>query len=85
MTFVIVGAGPTGVELAGAMGRLLPGIIDNEFPKLDRKNLHIVLVEPLSHALGAMHEPLRRYADDKLKAFGVDFKTEVAVEDIQDI
>src|SRR5699024_8412158 len=35
LTFVIVGAGPTGVELAGAMGRLLPGIIDRQFPTLD--------------------------------------------------
>lgn len=83
LNFVIIGAGPTGVELAGAMGRLLPGIIDNQFPGLDRKELHISLVEPLPHALGGMHESLGRYTDKKLRATGVDFKTEVAVEGIE--
>jgi len=84
LRFVIVGAGPTGVELAGAMGRLLPGIITNEFPGLDPQELQIALVEPLPHSLGAMHEQLSRYADRKLRDQGVDLMTEVAVDDIEE-
>lgn len=82
LCFVIVGAGPTGVELAGAMARLLPGIIGNQFPGLDPDELRIVLADPKDHALAGMHPSLSDYADRRLKSMGVDLMTGVAVEDI---
>jgi NADH dehydrogenase len=82
MTFVIVGAGPTGVEVAGALGRLLPGIIKNQFRQLEVSELRIVLIDPLAHTLAGMHEPLSRYADRELAALGVTLRLRIAVEEI---
>lgn len=84
LSFVIVGAGPTGVELAGALGRLLPGVIKNQFPELDRERLRIVLIDPKPRALATMHESLGLYAGQRLQAMGVELMTEIAVDDIGD-
>lgn len=84
LSFVIVGAGPTGVELAGALGRLLPGIVDKQFPEIDRKQLRIMLIDPKPRALATMHESLGIYAGQRLQAMGVELMTEVAVDDIGD-
>ncbi len=83
LTFVIVGAGSTGVELGGALGRLLPGIVRNQFPELDAAELRIVLADPKPHAMPGMHEQLSRYTDRKLKEMNVELMTGVAVEDIE--
>jgi NADH dehydrogenase FAD-containing subunit len=83
MSFVIVGAGPTGVEVAGALARLLPGIIRKQFPNLDADQLRIVLIDPKPRALSSMHESLGRYADQSLKARGVTLMTGAAVDDIR--
>lgn len=63
----VVGAGSTGVELAGAMGRLLPDILKHRFLHLERSQLRIVLIEPQPHALSAMLKDLGEYADGQLK------------------
>lgn len=83
LTFVIVGAGPTGVELAGALGRLLPGIIKHRFPHLDTDQLRIVVADPADHALSSMPTELGQYADKRLRALGVELMTGTAVDEIE--
>lgn len=83
LTFMIVGAGATGVELAGALGRLLPRILKHRFARIDARELHIVVADPEQRALPTMPAELGRYADHRLKSLGVDLMTGTAVEDIK--
>ena len=50
MNFVIVGAGPTGVEIAGALAELKRHVLPHDYPELDFADMHITLVESSDHA-----------------------------------
>lgn len=56
MTYVIAGAGPTGVELAGALGELKNHVLPKDYPELDFQNMQIHLVEGASRVLSVMDE-----------------------------
>ena len=72
MTFVIVGAGPTGVELAGAIAELARATLPADFRRIDTREARIVLIEAGPRVLPAFAEDLSRYAEDSLEQLGVE-------------
>ena len=84
MNFVIVGAGPTGVELAGALAELKNKILPKDFPDLDLRVMKIHLVEAAERVLSAMNEKSSAKAHQYLKKLGVHIWTNTFVEDYTD-
>jgi NADH dehydrogenase len=71
LTFVIVGAGPTGVEYAGALSELVHHVLRHDFPSIDVDRVDIVLVEATGAVLGGFPAGLGRRAQAALKRKGV--------------
>ena len=71
MNFVIVGGGPTGVELAGALAEIKKGILPKDYPDLDTRRAQINLVQGASRLLPAMSEIASKKAEDFLEQLGV--------------
>jgi NADH dehydrogenase len=72
MTFVIVGAGPTGVELAGTIAELARATLPADFRHIDTREARIVLIEAGPRVLPAFAEDLSSYAKDSLERLGVE-------------
>jgi len=72
MTFVIVGAGPTGVEYAGALAELVRHVLVKDYPELHVNEARIILIDALDHILAAYDEPLQKYAIQRLNKIGVE-------------
>lgn len=72
MNFVIVGAGPTGVELAGALAEIKKGILPKDYPDLDTRMVQINLVQASDRILKEMSERASERAEDFLERLGVD-------------
>lgn len=83
MNFVIVGAGPTGVELAGALAELRNKILPKDFPDLDLRKMKIHVIEAAPRVLAAMSEKSSEKAHKYLKKLGVHVYTETFVENYQ--
>lgn len=81
LSFVIVGGGPTGVELAGALAELQRHALRRDFPDLSFDEVRVVLIEMLDSVLSTFSEPLRGYAGRKLDQMGVELLLNTAVED----
>tara|TARA_R100000152_G_scaffold18908_1_gene10883 strand:+ start:14 stop:1072 length:1059 start_codon:yes stop_codon:yes gene_type:complete len=79
MNIVIVGGGPTGVELAGALGELKKHVLPNDYPDLDFNRFNIYLVEGMGRLLGGMSEFADRKAQQYLKKFDVNVKLNTMV------
>ena len=75
LSFVVVGGGPTGVELAGALAELAHGTLKGEFRNFDSKEVRIHLVEGTERVLPAYPPDLSRKAEAKLKKLGVTVHT----------
>ncbi|TKD57509.1 NAD(P)/FAD-dependent oxidoreductase [Flavobacterium sp. ASW18X] len=71
MNFVIVGGGPTGVELAGALAEIKKGILPKDYPDLDTRRAQINLVQSGDRLLPAMSEIASNKAEDFLEELGV--------------
>jgi NADH dehydrogenase len=82
LTFVVVGGGPTGVELAGAIADLARDIVAVDFKRLDRKTVRVVLVEMADRILTPFEPPLSARAQAQLQDLGVEVRTGVRVESI---
>jgi NADH dehydrogenase len=82
LTFVVVGGGPTGVELAGAIADLSRDILASDFKRLDRKAVRVVLVERNDRILTPFDPPLSAKAVAQLEELGVQVRTGVGVEAI---
>ena len=80
MNFVIVGAGPTGVELAGAIAELRNKILPKDFPDLDFSKMNIHLIEASSRVLVSMGSRSSEKAHDYLNSLNVNVYTETFVE-----
>src|SRR5690606_29245620 len=78
LTFVIVGAGPTGVEMAGALTELFDRVLPPEYPELDLRVARVVLVEMGPEVLPTFGESSRRYAERVLRRRGVDVRLRTA-------
>lgn len=83
LTFVVVGAGPTGVELAGAIGELAHRTMVGDFRNIDPKNARILLIEGAGRVLPIYPEKLSRKASKMLAELGVSVHTDTLVKDIQ--
>jgi len=82
LTFVVVGAGPTGVELAGSLGELALYTLKNNFRNIDPALTTILLVEGADRVLGTFPQKLSAKAATQLKRQGVTVRTGVFVTDI---
>jgi len=81
LNFVIVGGGPTGVELAGAMSEMKKNILPKDYPGVDFSRFTIYLLEGSPHTLNAMSEISKIKSQKYLESLGVIVKTGTVVED----
>lgn len=79
LTFVVVGGGPTGVEMAGTMSELARKALAADFRRIDLRTARVVLVEAGPRLLSSFPESLSDYARQALVNLGVDVQTGVAV------
>jgi NADH dehydrogenase len=79
LTFIIVGGGPTGVELAGALAEIARHTLRRDFRRIRPESARIVLVEGAPHLLPAFPEPLRAKARRALEHLGVEVRTSSVV------
>jgi NADH:ubiquinone reductase (H+-translocating) len=84
MTFVLVGAGPTGVELAASIAHLASVTLRNNFRKIDPAKSRILLLDGGARVLPTFAESLSRKAAKRLKKLGVEVSTGVKVEKVDD-
>lgn len=71
LNFVVVGAGPTGVELSGSLAELKKHILPKDYPELDISQMHIYLIEGSSEVLGTMSDQASAKARKFLDELGV--------------
>lgn len=71
LNFVIAGAGPTGVELAGALAEFRKGILENDYPELDEDDMEVHLIEGQDRILPPMSEQVSKKAHHFLEKLGV--------------
>ncbi len=81
LNFVIVGGGPTGVELAGAMAEMKMNTLPKDYPGVDFSMLKIWLLEGSPHTLNVMSEAAKRKSQQYLEELGVKVMTGTVVED----
>jgi len=84
LTFVLVGAGPTGVELAGAIAALIRNTLRSEFRRIDPTSARIVLVDAGSRVLGTFSERLAARAKRRLERLGVQVRLGQGADHIDD-
>ncbi len=80
MTFVIVGGGPTGVELAGALAEFKNHILEKDYPSLNPKEMRVFIVESKPRVLGVMSEEASAKAKEYLEKFSVVIYNNVRVK-----
>ena len=71
MNFVVVGAGPTGIELAGALAELKRNVLPADYPDLDIRRMQIHIIEGNERVLASMSEKASKKAEKYLKKMGV--------------
>lgn len=81
MNFVIVGGGPTGVELAGALAEMKKNILPKDYPDKDFSKLTIYLLEGTPFTLNPMSDDSRKWSRKYLEDLGVIVKTSTIVSD----
>ena len=79
LTFVVVGGGPTGVELAGAIADISRTVLVRDFRHIDPTTAHVLLLEAGPRILPAFAEDLSQRAEKDLRALGVEVRTSAAV------
>lgn len=84
LTFVIVGGGPTGVELAGALAEIARKTLRNDFRNIQPERARILLLDAGDRVLGAYPEELSRKAERHLIGLGVRPRCGVRVQEITD-
>ena len=84
LTFVMVGAGPTGVELAGALAVLIRTTLRTDFRRIDPASARIVLADRSPRVLATFSERLSRAAKRRLENLGVEIRLGQSVEQIDD-
>jgi NADH:ubiquinone reductase (H+-translocating) len=82
MTVVLVGGGPTGVEMAGAVAELAKQTLKREFRRIRPENARVILIEALPRLLTAFPEPLANFARRALERLGVEVRTGAMVEGV---
>ena len=80
LNLVIVGAGPTGVELAGAFAEIKKNVLPKDYPGIDFSRFRIILVEGSKNTLNVMSENARKASRKYLEEMGVELLTETVVK-----
>jgi NADH dehydrogenase len=80
LNIVIVGGGPTGVELAGSFAEIKNNILPKDYPNIDFKNLTITLLEGSEHTLNNMSVLAKNTSQEYLESLGVKVKTKTIVK-----
>jgi NADH dehydrogenase len=83
LTFVVVGGGPTGVELAGALAELARRTLRDDFQNIDPTQARILLLEGTDRILPMYHPSLSAKAEKSLERLGVEVRTNTLLTDIQ--
>ncbi|MEO7363249.1 MAG: NAD(P)/FAD-dependent oxidoreductase [Gemmatimonadaceae bacterium] len=83
LTFAVIGGGPTGVELAGAMSEIARGHLYREFRHSDPRKARVILIEAGPRLLAAFPEDLAAKAQRMLEHLGVEVRLGVAVTDVR--
>jgi NADH:ubiquinone reductase (H+-translocating) len=81
-TFVVIGGGPTGVELAGALAEIAGRTLARDFRSFDPRTARVVLVEAGPRILPAFAETLSARAQEQLEALGIEVRSGVPVSDL---
>jgi NADH dehydrogenase len=79
LTFIVVGGGPTGVEMAGAIAEIARQTLRFDFRRIDPRSSRILLIEAGPRILPSFPEDLAAYAEKSLKNMGVDVMTSTMV------
>jgi NADH dehydrogenase len=83
LTFVVVGGGPTGVEMAGSIRELAAQTLRFDFRSIDPAQAKVILVEGLNRVLSGFHETLSRKALEGLRKMGIEVRLDCHVVDVQ--
>lgn len=84
LTFVIVGAGATGMELAGALAEIANQTLKHDFRRINPRNARIILMEGGGRVLAAFPEPLSQKAEKLVTRLGVEVKKNVLVTSVDE-
>ncbi len=84
LTFVLVGAGPTGVEMSGAIAELAHKALASDFRHIDTRMTRIILLEAAPRILSAFPESLARKTEKKLTSMGVEVRTGTPVSELDE-
>jgi NADH:ubiquinone reductase (H+-translocating) len=84
MTIVIVGGGPTGVEMAGACAELARHVLKQDFRKIDAAQTRVILIEAAPRILAALPPELSESAQKQLEHLGVEVHTSARVKNISE-
>lgn len=84
LSFLVVGGGPSGVEIAGALGEMKKYILKKEYPELEPDDVTITLVEGTSRLLGAMSAKSQRQALKGLQELMVNVRLDTMMKDYTD-
>jgi NADH:ubiquinone reductase (H+-translocating) len=83
LNFVVIGGGPTGVELAGAISDIAKLYMAKDFRHIDPSMAQVLILEGSPNILAAYPPDLQRKAGEQLTALGVKFRTDAKVSDVQ--
>jgi NADH dehydrogenase len=83
LQFVVIGGGPTGVELAGTLAEIARHALNHEFRKIDPRESKILLIEGGPRVLPSYSEELSRKAETQLRRLGVEVRTSQMVTGIE--
>ena len=83
LTIVVVGAGPTGVEISGSLAEMRHGVLPKDYPELDLSQMRIILVEAGPAVLGPMSEASHRDAQRYLEKLGVEIRLNTAIKEYE--
>jgi NADH dehydrogenase len=81
LTFVVVGGGPTGVETAGALAELISHVLTKDYPQMDLKEVHVLLLEAADHLMGSYPKELRKATFDLLSSKHVEISLSTKLTD----
>jgi NADH:quinone reductase (non-electrogenic) len=83
-TFVVIGGGPTGVELAGALAEIAGRTLASDFRRFDPRTTRVVLIEAGSRILSTFSEKLSARAKEQLEELGIDVRLGTPVSTVTD-
>lgn len=82
LTFIIIGGGPTGVEMAGIIAELGKRTASSDFRRISENEFRVVLIEAADHLLGTFPVEISTYATRALRGLGVEVMTGLKVDEI---